>query len=199
MGDTGGQPGMSGDMAATQGTATAGDQGAPPMGDAGGQPGMTGDEAVGVLDEQLSASLGVFDGMILTERAAARAAAAGNAGEGEDGGGYGDEGEFDGPLFEEADLTSPGAVAGTEGEGEGGDEQAGTVPGMPGSSQSESKTSTIAGAATSGGHGNVPPDLVDGSDDDIVARQIREAAMKETDPALREKLWDEYRKYKKGG
>ena len=26
-------------------------------------------------------------------------------------------------------------------------------------------------------------------------RQIREAAMKEKDPELREKLWDEYRKY----
>jgi hypothetical protein len=31
-----------------------------------------------------------------------------------------------------------------------------------------------------------------------VARQIREAAMKETDPELRKALWDEYRKYKKG-
>jgi hypothetical protein len=37
-----------------------------------------------------------------------------------------------------------------------------------------------------------------GADDDIVARQLREAAMKEQDPELREKLWDEYRKYKQG-
>jgi hypothetical protein len=35
-----------------------------------------------------------------------------------------------------------------------------------------------------------------GVDDDIVARQLREAAEKETDPVLKEKLWDEYRKYK---
>ncbi|MFZ1834317.1 MAG: hypothetical protein WAU27_15980, partial [Pseudomonadales bacterium] len=41
----------------------------------------------------------------------------------------------------------------------------------------------------------VPPDIRDGSDDDVVARQIREAAMKEKDPELRAKLWDEYRKY----
>ena len=34
-------------------------------------------------------------------------------------------------------------------------------------------------------------------DDDIVARQLREAAMKETDPELRERLWEEYRQYKK--
>jgi len=36
----------------------------------------------------------------------------------------------------------------------------------------------------------------DGSDDDIVARQLREAAMAEKDPELRERLWDEYRRYK---
>jgi len=41
-----------------------------------------------------------------------------------------------------------------------------------------------------------PADIPDGNDDDVVARQIREAAMRETDPELREKLWDEYRKYK---
>lgn len=43
----------------------------------------------------------------------------------------------------------------------------------------------------------VPPDLVDASGDDIIARQLREAAMKEQDPELRKKLWDEYRKYKR--
>jgi hypothetical protein len=37
-----------------------------------------------------------------------------------------------------------------------------------------------------------------GYDDDIVARQIREAAEKETDPELKEKLWKEYEDYKKG-
>jgi len=35
-------------------------------------------------------------------------------------------------------------------------------------------------------------------DDDIVARQLREAAEKETDPEIKEKLWEEYRKYKEG-
>ncbi len=36
-----------------------------------------------------------------------------------------------------------------------------------------------------------------GEDDDIVARQLREAAEKETDPELRKKLWQEYEDYKK--
>ncbi len=35
-------------------------------------------------------------------------------------------------------------------------------------------------------------------DDDIVARQLREAAEKERDPELRKRLWEEYRKYKEG-
>ena len=42
-----------------------------------------------------------------------------------------------------------------------------------------------------------PPDIPSGTDDDVVARQLREAAMREPDAELREKLWDEYRKYKK--
>ena len=42
----------------------------------------------------------------------------------------------------------------------------------------------------------VPDDIPDGQDDDVVAGQIREAAMNEPDPVLREKLWEEYRQYK---
>lgn len=37
---------------------------------------------------------------------------------------------------------------------------------------------------------------VSGTDDDVVARQLREAAEQEPDPALKKKLWAEYRKYK---
>ena len=46
--------------------------------------------------------------------------------------------------------------------------------------------------------GKLPPP----EDDDIVARQLREAAEKEPDPELQQKLWEEYWKYKgvkKGG
>ncbi len=37
---------------------------------------------------------------------------------------------------------------------------------------------------------------VGAGDDDVVARQLREAAENETDPILKEKLWAEYRKYR---
>ena len=41
------------------------------------------------------------------------------------------------------------------------------------------------------------PDPSTIEDDDIVARQLREAAENETDPKLKEKLWQEYEAYKK--
>ena len=41
-----------------------------------------------------------------------------------------------------------------------------------------------------------PEDIPSGDDDDVLARQLREAAMREPDPEVREKLWNEYRKYK---
>ena len=56
----------------------------------------------------------------------------------------------------------------------------------------------MGGGGVGGGDSGapVPDDVGDGSDDDIVARQLREAAMAEKDPELREKLWQEYRDYK---
>jgi hypothetical protein len=41
-----------------------------------------------------------------------------------------------------------------------------------------------------------PADVGDGRDDDTLAAQLRELAMKETDPVLRERYWEEYRKHK---
>ena len=41
-----------------------------------------------------------------------------------------------------------------------------------------------------------PDDVPMTVDDDIIARQLREAAISEDDPALRDRLWKEYRKYK---
>jgi hypothetical protein len=47
------------------------------------------------------------------------------------------------------------------------------------------------------GSGNHPKNRYDPKDDDIVARQLRQAAEEETDPELRKKLWKEYESYKK--
>ncbi len=50
--------------------------------------------------------------------------------------------------------------------------------------------------ARSGRQANTASDIPTGDDDNVLARQLREAAEKESDPVLREKLWDEYKKYK---
>ena len=44
----------------------------------------------------------------------------------------------------------------------------------------------------------IPKDIPDAKDDDVVARQLREAAMAESDPDLRQALWDDYKRYKSG-
>lgn len=44
----------------------------------------------------------------------------------------------------------------------------------------------------------IPEDIPSPQGDDIVAQQLREAAISESDPDLKEKLWDEYRRYKSG-
>ena len=44
--------------------------------------------------------------------------------------------------------------------------------------------------------GSIPKDVALIDDDDIVATQLRELAMSEEDPNLRDQLWDKYREYK---
>ena len=99
--------------------------------------------------------------------------------------------ESDQPLFEEGDLgeepleNSDIEQRASEGSGTGGE-------GAPGS-----ETIASAGGGSPGEPAEaipIPEDIGDGQGDDIVLRQIRDAAMKEKDPVLREKLWDEYRR-----
>ena len=130
---------------------------------------QTGAEATQALDAELFAGLGEFDEMLLREQERVKAAAPRTAAG--EGGGAGSSAAGSGAT-EQADFGSDAQA--TDGEGAG-----------PGSPRSPGKTSA-------------PPGTPDGSDDDVVARQLREAAEKETDPELKKKLWEEYRKYKKG-
>jgi hypothetical protein len=138
--------------------------------------GAGGDGADGVLDKALEG----LDGEILAERAVIRSRANETAGS-STGGAQGTAG-----------------AAGSDGRASGG---AGAIPGatasmprMPGGMPSN-RTSPPSPPAVAAGP--VPEDIeVAARDDDVIARQLREAAMKETDPELREKLWAEYRRYK---
>jgi hypothetical protein len=178
------------------------------------QPGRARFEAVPVTTEQdlmrrrelaLEKSLGRFDELLLrevemaSERSAERSSraagasrgAAGGDGEGQGSGDSGAAGDTGGDMAAgtaQGRAGAGGQAAATEGQGDGAG-PGGRAPAADGEH----------GRGGPGGRGSgsrTPPDIPDGSDDDIVARQIRAAAEAEQDPALREKLWQEYRDYK---
>lgn len=171
-------------------------------------PARNDEEIIDDFDAELDASIAVFDGMILKERAKAEAIEASLGGE-QGGGEQGDSSGGEGSLFEDGDIYEglPGygefPESPDQGEEDGNAQQAGnegegsTASGDAGSSEAaaEGSVASPSGLETTR-RGGIPEDIESGSDDDIVARQIREAALKEKDPVLREKLWNEYRKYK---
>ena len=150
----------------------------------GGMPAGSGGDGKSIedLDGELDDSLGEFDDRV--------AGAGTEAGEidildpsGRNTGGLGSGV----PVFEEAEIGS--------GDVENPDIEERAEEGYEGAGE----TGTVAGGAGGAGTGEtypVPDDIGDGQGDDIVLRQIREAAMNESDPELRKKLWDEYRRIK---
>lgn len=141
-------------------------------------------ERIIVLESRLGEQLAQFDGMILSERQAViQQDNEEGSTPGISGTGYG-EGEGD---VETAPLLTSTIRSGNVNSG------GGMMPSQPGDNRQGDFDNTQTTSSV------IPPDIPDGSDDDVVARQLREAAMKETDPRLRERLWDEYRRYKQGG
>lgn len=151
-------------------------------------------EQVAILDAELNAGLGEYDERLLREQERVKAATplpdeiSGGGGGGQGGGDGDGDGNGDGSGEEGADAEAGSDASGSGAGAAGGDQ---TSPG------SASRGAGAGGGAQRSGSGT-PPDIPDGSDDDVVARQLREAAEKETDPELKKKLWEEYRKYKKG-
>ena len=176
------------------GGSTAGDPaGVPGGGESGGGSGDAGSgETLEDLDGQLDESLEDFDSSV----------GDGSGGSGDQdtidilspSGGGGSGVPSDEPLFEEGELSDGDVVA------ENSELEA--RAGEGGASGGEASDSSVGGPGGSGGGTEsaalppIPEDIDDGKGDDIVLRQIRDAAMKEKDPVLREKLWDEYRRIK---
>ena len=152
-----------------QGQSASGPNAGAQAGAAGTQAG-TADERRQALGRELDQGLAEFDRVILSEQQANRERA--------------DQGGYAGSLD---DFPADGESAQ---ESAGPPLQTALADSGPASIKGEGNIPTRS-------HSNVPPDLADASGDDIIARQLREAAMKEQDPELREKLWDEYRKYKR--
>ncbi len=147
---------------------------------------MTAADRQAVLDDRLEASIAVFDGMILTEREQAQGAATENAGGGGAGGGNtGGIGGSSGGLGDgNGNSDNPIVIASAPTSSSGN----GRMPNLGRSREGDFDTSNQASFPT-------PADIPSGNDDDVVARQLREAAMSEPDPELRERLWNEYRTY----
>ena len=153
-----------------------------------------GGESIEDLDEALDASLDNFDDSVL---------AGGSSGTGDidilsptgsSGGGV----DSDEPLFEEggegaSDSSAAIEQRAAEGAPPGADGADGAA-GAAGANQASASQTPEDGEIIP-----LPDDIDDGQGDDIVLRQIRDAATKERDPVLREKLWDEYRRIKNQG
>lgn len=145
-------------------------------GQAGQYPGESAEERRRRLEGELEKSVGDFDGELGEEQR--EISTVGRNTEGFGGGGGGGGG---------VDIGRQGG-GGVQGTGEGAD--TGEAAGGGGGS-----TPSVAGMDDEQIKERTPSDIPDLVSEDIVAKQLREAALAEDDPVLRERLWDEYRKY----
>ena len=153
-------------------------------------PVRTDDEEVAVLDQQLEEALGRYDEQIHEEfekaQAERRAYEQASASEGHEAGSEQESAHTMNPAASVEKTSGAEAQTSTH-----------SSSAEVGDSEDDSKEGTEE-RKNQGTHSTPPPaDIPSGDDDDVVARQLREAAQKERDPVLRDKLWDEYRKYKK--
>lgn len=175
-----------------------------PGGPGGVQPVAAATEAeqVAMLDGKLNESLEAFDKLLLDEARKARTRDAESGAT--QGGGGGSESGAGNRSAGSRNAKSGGDKSGGAGQGTGEAQESGTDAASSGGPQGAAQDGSPGGPVGGRERGvsgsesasAPPPDLGDGNDDDIVARQIRKAAEAEPDPELRKKLWDEYRKYR---
>lgn len=164
---------------------------------------MTMEEQIAALDQELNAGLGEYDERLLREQERIKAASPNNN---SDAGGGGGAGSGDGSDGADGDgANGDGSASGNQqGEGQNDGQNAGGAASRDregartGGRKTGGPVDSSNGSGDAGSDQDQPADIPDGSDDDVVARQLREAAEKETDPELKAKLWEEYRRYKQG-
>jgi len=171
------------------------------------------------LQRELDQSIAAFDDMLLTESELARveselkmkqlaqeaAEAARGLAEGDGGGGEGSEDSesgmesgtsSSGDGTETGEDAEQGGMEGLEGDTGDADPEGGNKETGGGRDPSKRPAKSSQGQGTEKSAGQAEQ-AAGTQDDDIVARQLREAAEKETDPVLKERLWKEYHDYKK--
>jgi hypothetical protein len=145
----------------------------------------SGQSASSIFDE----SLGDFDNEIAGERviiAAANQTLGGMTSQESADAAAVQQGGLDGPLDIESSASGNSSTSATAGQ-----------------TQDEDSSETDLDKASENTTGDqekikerIPDDIpMDGTGEDVIARQIREAAIQEEDPMIRAALWDEYRKH----
>ena len=160
----------------------------------------TEDERVAALEQQLKSSMSEFDELLLREMEELERQRSTPSSDSASAGGGNGSGRQSGTAGANGEATAAGSEP-TQGNG-----QQGSSGGDQNDQQQTASSNTKAGqqqSVNNGGQSNEQTGAVvkqdappADSDDDIVARQLREAAENETDPEMREKLWAEYRRYK---
>ena len=149
------------------------------QGQAGGvgqYPGESDAERKARLEGTLEESVGGFDEVLADEQREISTVGRNTEGFGGTGGGGAGSGKVG---------LGKQATGGVEGAGE-----VGTV-----AKPQQEREATVGGLSEEDIKERTPEDIPDLVSEDIVAKQLREAALSEEDPVLRERLWEEYRLY----
>ncbi len=145
-------------------------------GGVGQYPGESAEERKARLEKTLEESVGGFDEVLAEEQREISSVGRNTEGFGGSGGGGGAGRVGLGKQATGDDVRGAGQVATVE--------RRDTRP-----------EASVAGMSEEDIRARTPEDIPDLVAEDIVARQLREAALSEDDPALRERLWEEYRLY----
>jgi len=175
-------------------------------------PNLTAQEKIELMDKALLHSLNKYEGCQSVQKASSNANSGGASGSGTESGDNGRDGSDgqqgsagnsrSGSSF--ASSTMTGTETPTAAESSGDPSQASK---QQQSSQNADATAEDAPAsdAHAGSHeqakrikgsGKLPGDIPAVDNDSVLEAQIRQAAMSESDPVIKARLWNEYRKYK---
>ncbi len=176
---TGGSGNCKGDGEGADSGEAGGEGGPGGAGGAGGvgeYPGESDEERARRLGRELDESVGGFDEVLAEEQR--EISTVGRNTEGFGGGGAGGG--------------RAGGRVGLGAQGGGGASNSGRVSIL---NPTDDRKSVVESMSEDEIQARLPDDIVENVGDDIIAKQLYEAALAEDDPELRERLWEEYRKY----
>jgi len=137
---------------------------------------LTKAERIAAMDRALNGSLNKYDSCLTEDESSASESSS----DGSSGGGGGGDGS--------------GVTSSTAASGISGNEAVQVAPTAASTSDLEGVANSPQGQNQS--NGKLPEDIPAADNDSVLEAQIRQAAINESDPIKKERLWNEYRKYK---